>query len=303
MTDPQQTVFISYRRSTSRHLARAVFMDLRANGWDAFLDVNTIDSGAFDSVILNQIAARAHFVILMSPGAFERCADESDWLRREIEEALRLERNIVPIIEEGVDFQRETQYLPETIRETFSKQNGVRLFHDYFEEGLEKLRTRFLKQRLQGRIVTAPTSDQPVVQQKIADAEAEGAPTREELSAEQYFNRAFRHITLHNDYVAAIADYTEAIRLNPQYFGAYSYRGDARFAQGDVDGALKDYQEALRQHGNHRNSMLGIGNCYYAKGMAREALTYYESYLRIGGNSATNMVRQRIAELKKKVGA
>lgn len=78
----QKTVFISYRREKSKHLARAIYQDLRMHGWDVFLDVTTIDSGDFDRIILNQIAARAHFILLISPGALERCASPGDWLRR-----------------------------------------------------------------------------------------------------------------------------------------------------------------------------------------------------------------------------
>jgi hypothetical protein len=43
----QKTVFISYRRSASRYIARAVFEHLRAQGYDAFLDVESIDAGDF----------------------------------------------------------------------------------------------------------------------------------------------------------------------------------------------------------------------------------------------------------------
>ncbi len=111
--DAEKTVFISYRRSVSRHLARAIFLDLREHDYDVFLDVNTIDNGEFDAIILNQIAARAHFVLVLSKGSLERCANSGDWLRREIEEALRLNRNVVPIIEEGFDFAAEARYLPE----------------------------------------------------------------------------------------------------------------------------------------------------------------------------------------------
>ena len=79
MTDPNKTVFISYRRSTSQELARAIFMHLKYNGYDAFFDVNAMDNGAFDEIILNQIGARTHFISIISKGAFERCVDDGAW--------------------------------------------------------------------------------------------------------------------------------------------------------------------------------------------------------------------------------
>jgi len=44
----------------------------------------------------------------------------------------------------------------------------------------------------------------------------------------------------------AIADYNEAIRLNPKYAGAYNLRGRAYHDKGDNDRAIGDYDEAIR---------------------------------------------------------
>ena len=62
------------------------------------MDVESIGSGKFDSIILHQIAARAHFVVILVPGSEMRLAEPGDWLRREIEEAIDLRRNIVRIL-------------------------------------------------------------------------------------------------------------------------------------------------------------------------------------------------------------
>ncbi len=172
----QKTVFISYRREKSKHLARAIYQDLRMHGWDAFLDVTTIDAGDFDRIILNQIAARAHFILLVSPGALERCASPGDWLRREIEEAVRLDRNIVPVIEEGADFERELGHLPDALRAVVSRKNGLPLPHFFFEAAMEMLRTRFLKTPEYVRVQETPPADRAEVQRRIAAAAEAEAP-------------------------------------------------------------------------------------------------------------------------------
>ena len=59
-------------------------------------------------VILGNITARAHFLVLLTPSALERCGEPADWLRREIETALESERNIVPLMLEGFDFGTPT---------------------------------------------------------------------------------------------------------------------------------------------------------------------------------------------------
>ena len=175
----QKTVFISYRRAISKHLARSIYQDLKMNGWDVFLDVNTIDSGDFDRIILNQIGARAHFILIISPGSLERCANSDDWVLREIQEAVRLERNIVPIIEEGADFDHEMGYLPADVRAIVSKKNALPLHHFYFDAAVEMLRTRFLKTPEYITITTPPAAERVEVQRRMAALEAKApAPTR-----------------------------------------------------------------------------------------------------------------------------
>jgi hypothetical protein len=74
------------------------------NGYDVFLDYNGLGSGDFERVTTQNIKARAHFLVLLTPSALERCHDPSDWLRREIETALANQRNIIPLLLEGFDF-------------------------------------------------------------------------------------------------------------------------------------------------------------------------------------------------------
>jgi len=177
MTDPNKTVFISYRRSTSQELARSIFMHLKYNGYDAFFDVNTMDNGAFDDIILNQIRARTHFISIISKGAFERCVNEGDWVRREIEEALRLGRNIVPIMWEGCDFAHETGFLPAHIREDFRRLSGLPLTHFYFDSGMDILTTRFLKAPTHAvKLKTVSAGEQREIEQRKVQIETPPPP-------------------------------------------------------------------------------------------------------------------------------
>jgi TIR domain-containing protein len=92
----EKTVFISYRR-TNVPWALNVFHHLTQHGYDAFFDFQGIASGDFERVILENIRARAHFLVLLTPSALGRCGEQGDWLRREIETALEARRNIVPL--------------------------------------------------------------------------------------------------------------------------------------------------------------------------------------------------------------
>ena len=74
----------------------------------------------------------------------------------------------------------------------------------------------------QGIITPAPPQDAPVIQQKIEEAAHQPTPTKQELCAEDYLNRA---LALNDNSDEEIAYYTEDIRLNPQYATAYTIGG------------------------------------------------------------------------------
>jgi len=164
----QNTVFISYRRDTSKYQARSIYQALKLYSFDVFLDVTTMDGGDLDHLILNQIGARAHFILLISDGSLKRCAEqENDWVLREIEEAVRLNRNIVPIIEEGTNMKQELSYLPARLREIIGRKSGLPLIHFYFDAGIDTLRTRFLKIPPYIEVQSIPLIEQAEVQRRI----------------------------------------------------------------------------------------------------------------------------------------
>jgi hypothetical protein len=70
----EKTIFISYRR-TDESWALAIFQNLTQHGYDVFIDYDGIASGNFETVILENIRARAHFLVLLTPTALERCHD------------------------------------------------------------------------------------------------------------------------------------------------------------------------------------------------------------------------------------
>ncbi len=264
MADEQKTVFISYRRSASAGYARAVFMDLRANGYDVFMDVESINSGYFDRIILNQIEARAHFVLLLSPGSVERCANPDDWLRREIEYAMDKQRNLVPLFVSGFTFAGTEPYLTGKLAE-LSRFNGLNVPLDYFDEAMTRLRTRFLKQPVYGVIKPAPASDQSAVQHIIAEIAARLAPTEDDLSAEDYFNRALQMYEA-GDPTGAIANYNKALHLKPSDAEVYNSRGKAYLQMKEFKKALQDFQKVVKLDPNDNRGYGGSALAYYLLG-------------------------------------
>ena len=65
------------------------------------------------------------------------------------------------------------------------------------------------------------------------------------LTADLYFNRGNNHGDL-NQHEQAIADFSQAIRLKPQYVEAYYNRGNACLDLKRYEQAISDYSEAIR---------------------------------------------------------
>ncbi len=161
-------VFISYRRSTSSHLARLIFQGLRERGLDTFLDVDSAVSGDLERLLLNQIAARTHFILVLSRGSLDRCAEKGDWLLSEIREAFRLNRNIVPVIDEDFDFRRDSRGLPEPYRSALEKRSGLTYSHTYHNSSIERLVSRFLSEPIPDiLLIPTPAHEKPFVEQII----------------------------------------------------------------------------------------------------------------------------------------
>ena len=139
MTRTEKTVFISYRR-TNAPWALAIFQDLKHHGYDTFIDFQGIASGGFEPVILENIRARAHFLVLLTPSALERCGDRGDWLRREIETPMETRRNIVPLMLDDFDFTAPSIASQLTGQLTTLKHyNALRVPADYFAEAMDRL--------------------------------------------------------------------------------------------------------------------------------------------------------------------
>jgi len=174
----EKTVFISYRR-IAVSWAQSIFQDLTQHGYDVFFDFHGIASGAFEEVILENIKARAHFLVLLTPSALERCSDPADLFRREIETAIAWQRNIVPIMLEGFDFgapEIDSQ-LGDALA-ALKRYNGLPVYAAYFPEAMLRLRDKYLNVPL--NTVLHPVSRSAAQAAKDEQAAAANAPAATE---------------------------------------------------------------------------------------------------------------------------
>jgi tetratricopeptide (TPR) repeat protein len=79
----------------------------------------------------------------------------------------------------------------------------------------------------------------------------------------------------------ALADYTEAIKLDPKYDVAYHNRGRAYYFKREYDRAIADYDQALRINPRYRLAYVDRGLSYFAKRDPARAIADYSEAIKI----------------------
>lgn len=133
MTDCQ--IFISYRREGGADLAGRISDKLKSLGYRVFYDIESMRSGTFDTQILKAIESANDVLLVLPPKGLDRCVAEDDWVRQEIEHAIKCQKNIIPLLMRGFEFPAE---LPKSIA-VVPKFEGVHVFPEYFNAVMDRI--------------------------------------------------------------------------------------------------------------------------------------------------------------------
>jgi len=114
---------------------------LASKGFNVFLDVESLNSGNFNTKLFQVIESCKDFIALLSANALDRCMNEGDWVRAEIAHAIKHNKNVVPIMLRGFEWP---EHLPEDIADLPMK-NGVNANNnEYFDAAIDRLAEKFL---------------------------------------------------------------------------------------------------------------------------------------------------------------
>ena len=102
-------------------------------------------------------------------------------------------------------------------------------------------------------------------------------------------------------YEGAIADYDEAIRINPNYATDYNSRGFTKRRLGQYEGAIADYDEAIRLKPDFAIAYNDRGKAKVSLGCTEEAKADFQKALELAeqaGNKILQVeIEQQIQEL------
>lgn len=128
-------VFISYRRDGGYEMARLIYEHLKFANLNTFFDVEELGSGPFNTKLYDIIENSLNFLLILSPSSLDRCQNEDDWVRLEIECAIKNNKNIIPIMMKNFEWPTT---LPKSI-EIISKYNGLEMSREYFDASIKKI--------------------------------------------------------------------------------------------------------------------------------------------------------------------
>ncbi|MGN1372583.1 MAG: toll/interleukin-1 receptor domain-containing protein [Candidatus Coproplasma sp.] len=128
-------IFISYRRDGGYAMARLLYECFNNAGLSVFLDLEELRSGPFNTKLYEAIDTCENFVLVLPPNSLDRCMVENDWLRLEIEHAIKQKKNIIPVMMVGFSFPEE---LPPSLQ-ILPFFNGVQSSREYFDAAVKKI--------------------------------------------------------------------------------------------------------------------------------------------------------------------
>ena len=132
---------------------------------------------------------------------------------------------------------------------------------------------------------TIETTPQPQAQQQSGPTTAGG-----------FYERG-RNYYRNGNHDRAIADFTQAIKLNPNYADAYVDRGQVYYVKDDYDRAIADFTQAIRLVPNYDAAYYMRGLIYMEKRNYDRAIADFEAVLRIEPNDAA--AKEQLAKARK----
>lgn len=157
----QYDIFISYRRDNGEDKARILNQFLSTVGYRVFFDHETGMTGEFETEILAAVEIAPVFLMLLTPHCLDRCKDEGDWVRREIERATKFGKDIIPVrpnYDESI-FLNLPEGIPDYVKHLKELEFAEVNFHKNFKATAQSMVDTQIRKVVQPSILLTGTGD------------------------------------------------------------------------------------------------------------------------------------------------
>lgn len=147
MNNQHYNVFLNYRRDPGRDFARTLQQAFKARGYSVFFDYDSLQDGKFNEEIYSAIENCDVFITSYSRDSLDRCKNDGDWVRVEIEHALKHGKKIVPVAPTEVFYSLEFPHdLPRSLSVLRDIQTTEIHTGKYFDDSIDRcVKERFPK--------------------------------------------------------------------------------------------------------------------------------------------------------------
>ena len=279
MPNSVQSVFISYRRDDHSNTAYRIrdWFVIRYGAENVFMDFYSIPFFSDFLRFIMEKLEKSDVVVAIIGTEWESIlskkmeSGEQDYLLAELEFAVKQGKLIAPICIEGATVPNSAN-LPIGLRSIFARQiaslSSDRHFDTDMEEIINSLESEFARtvKLVEPKFENTAISTQDEKLQVTINLRIEigrGELTESEREAEKRSFYAGADKYVRNDFAGAIADYSQAIHLVPNFAWAFISRGAARRHMGDFEGALADYNQAIYLDDRIYEAFLNRGIAYH----------------------------------------
>jgi tetratricopeptide (TPR) repeat protein len=305
-------IFINYRREESGHVAGRLHDSLAPTfgSKKLFMDVDNIPAGSdFADQLKSQVAACDAMLAIIGPN-WLNAMDESgrrrldnpdDFVAIEIEAALARKIPVIPVLVDGARMPKASE-LPDSLKPLAHRQ-AILIRHENYRTDAEGLIAKMRE---------ALSHARPARYGRIFDFKKVYAALALGIGVILFFLLWIWIVVMEADVPRvgqtnkqqssidqAIADYSAAVRLDPNNANTFFKRGDAYLKKGDFDRAISDYGEVIRLDPKNANAFFGRGVAYAKKGDLDRAISDYSEVIRLDPKNTIAFANRGADYLKK----